>query len=123
MTYPIISPLISNALVLFAILLSGSLYYMSYGTNLLLVPYALFLIFLFLMKRGSLSKMPLYYTLILFSLVLINKNWVFSTTAVLFLRSLLALLFVSMIPFDLFSLIFHKQMKWILIISLPFFLV
>jgi len=101
-----------------SILLSKSLYYETYGDNLLLFPF-LFVLFVFGMMRNV--KIDLW-LIIFFAafllLALLNQESNFSSVGLLALRSSLVILIISIIPFKIFSLIFLDIIKVICFFSL-----
>ena len=101
-----------------SILLSKSLYYETYGDNLLLFPF-LFILFVF----GMMRNVKIDFWLIIFFaafllLALLNQESNFSSVGLLALRSSLVILIISIIPFKIFSLIFLDIMKVICFFSL-----
>ncbi|MCE9681666.1 O-antigen ligase family protein [Halomonas alkalisoli] len=102
--------------VLCVILLSKSLYFESYGQNNLLIIYLFFLVLLVILRNFHL-KIDLYLLLFACSLIvipLINPDSAVSSILVLVVRVLIGILFVSLIPFQVFA---RYYIKIILILS------
>lgn len=85
------------------VLLSGSLYYASFGKNFLLLPFALGLAAIFLLRKCTISRPALFYAMALLVIVLINPNSKHSTTAVLMLNLIIAFFVTSLIPIQRFA--------------------
>lgn len=114
----IMSDLSVHFVVLGVILLSGSLYYSTYGTNTLLIPFLVILMGLYLKRnvRRLSTKHMLY---VFFSLVIVfsNFDYVPSTAGVFVLNLSIAILIFSLIPLWQFSKIYVRLVIVLSIIS------
>lgn|GEM_PF-2677954 len=94
---------LEQLIILGVVLLSGSLYYASFGENILLLPFAVGLAAIFLLRKCSISRPALFYAMALLVIVLINSNSKHSTTAVLMLNLIIAFFITSLIPIQRFA--------------------
>jgi hypothetical protein len=103
------SVLLDQLFVLGVVLLSGSLYYASFGKNLLLLPFAAGLGILFLARKSPVSHSALFYAMALLVVVLANLNSAHSTTAVLALNLTIAFFITSLIPIQRFAKLYLQS--------------
>jgi len=104
-------------IVLSVILISKSVYYESYGTNILLIGFLSFLMLSTNFKYLKINKMILLYIFGIVALLLININANYSSFFVLINRILIAILVVYLIPFKRFSKAFIDIILVLSIIS------
>lgn len=90
-------------IVLSVILISKSLYYESYGTNILLIGFLSFLMLNTNFKYLKINKMILLYIFGIITLLLINIDTNYSSFLVLINRVLIAILVIYLITFERFS--------------------
>lgn len=95
--------LLELLITLGVILLSGSLYYASFGKNILLLPFAMGLAAIFLLRKCTISRPALFYAMALLIVVLINSSSKHSTTAVLMLNLTIAFFVTSLMPIQRFA--------------------
>lgn len=94
---------LERLVILGCVLLSGSLYYASFGKNFLLLPFAIGLAGIFIMRKCTISRHALFYAMALLAIVLANPNSMASTTAVLLLNLIIAFFVTSLIPIQRFA--------------------
>lgn len=104
-------------IVLGVILISKSLYYESYGTNILLVGYLFFLMLITNFKYLKINKMILLYIFGIVALLLINIDTNYSSFFVLVNRILIAILVIYLITFERFSRAFIDIILVISVVS------
>jgi hypothetical protein len=107
-------------IVLSCILLSKSLYYETYGNNLLLGVFLAFLIFTVKPSRLTINKFVLFYVLFFIFLVGLNTETKLSSLIVLLLRLLIAAYVVHILDFRKFSIIYTKIILFICLTSLSY---
>jgi hypothetical protein len=108
-------------LTLATILLSKTMYYDALGKNVLLVPFFLFLIVATLLKRSNFKTFSIHallYVLLFFMLAFSNVESNYSSVVLLFLRLLIAILILSLMPFTEFSKWFSKIILFFGVVSL-----
>lgn len=108
-------------IVLLSILLSKSLYYESYGNNILLVFLSIIMIvyFLFIQSKSKVlfPKTYIFIVLVLFCMILINPNTSLKTMGVFFAMSFIALLISSTIQFENYAILFFRIMMFLMAVS------
>lgn len=104
-------------IVLSVILISKSLYYESYGTNILLIGFLSFLMLITNFKYLKINKMILLYIFGIVTLLLINIDTNYSSFFVLINRVLIAILVIYLITFEKFSKAFIDIILIISVIS------
>ena len=105
--------------VLFVVLLSKSLYFESYGENALLILLLCYFLMIVVLKT-TLIKINVYLILIttlLILVVMINPDMAISSFLVLIIRALIAVLFVSLIPFQAFVKCYVKIILFLSVVS------
>jgi len=110
-------------IVLFVILLSKSLYYESYGTNILLIPFLIFLLLLNYKKKLILSKKLFIFSMFFFFLASINPEAKTTSLLVLLISLTIGTLVVKYVDFYIFTKIFNKIIIILSIFSLFYWLV
>jgi len=90
-------------IVLSVILLSKSLYYESYGANILLVGFLFFLMLITNFNYFKIDKIVLFYVFGMFTLLLLNIDTNYRSFMVLINRILIAILVIYLITFERFS--------------------
>lgn len=110
-------------IVLGCILLSKSLYYETYGDNLLLGGFIVFLIFCYNPANIKFNKWTILYSFFFVILVLFNTEFIFSSFLVLCLRLTIAIYVVNTLNFKTFSEIFISIVLLIVVLSLVSILV
>lgn len=103
--------------VLMAILLSKSLYFESYGENILLFILLGFLLFIYVFKKTKIKIELFLFSLILVILVLINPSTSINSFYVLIVRIFIGIFFVSMIPLNVFLSSYVKIILFLSIVS------
>ncbi|HLP97566.1 MAG TPA: hypothetical protein VK149_03890 [Sideroxyarcus sp.] len=98
--------LLDQLIILVVVLLSGSLYYASFGKNILLLPFAMGLAAIFLLRKCTISRPALFYAMALLLVVLANPTSKHSTTAVLMLNLIIAFFVTSLIPIQRFAKVY-----------------
>lgn len=111
-----------NIIIVLGILVSKSLYYETFGQNILLV-LILGLVFLnvfykTLKKEFYISKKSILLYLLIVLIVFINPNKAMSTSLVFTTALTIALFFTNSIPLSHFTRVFYKFTKFIMIASL-----
>jgi hypothetical protein len=104
-------------IVLSVILLSKSLYYESFGKNILLIVFLFLLFFLKNISTIKINMLVLLYSLAILTVVFANNESEISSTLVLVIRILIGIIIVYFISFYKFSEIFIKIILVISIIS------
>lgn len=110
-------------IVLSCILLSKSLYYETYGNNLLLFVFLAFLIFTVKPEKLKINKFVLFYVFSFILLISVNTETKLSSLVVLLLRLLIAIYVVHILEFRKFSIIYTKIILFICITSLSYFFI
>lgn len=105
-------------IVLSCILLSKSLYYESYGNNLLLGVFLVFLFFSYKPTSIKINKWVILYCLFFIILVSLNSESNPRSLLVLLLRLSIAVYVVHILDFKQFSLIFNKIILFLILVSL-----
>ena len=111
-----------NILIVFGILVSKSLYYETFGQNVLLI-FMLGLVCLLglyraLNNRLSISRKKILLYLLILLVIFIHPDKALSTTLVFTTLLTISLLFTSVIPLSRFTAIFYKFTKFLMIASL-----
>lgn len=110
--------LLNFIIVLSVILVSKSLYYETYGKNIFLLPFFLFLSYVAYIRKIKFHKGIVLYSLFFILLVMINLESQYSSIMVLLFRLSIGLMLISLIDFEKFSKIFSSIILVIGIISL-----
>ena len=104
-------------IVLSVILLSKSLYYESYGANILLIGFLFFLMLITNFNYLKINKIVLFYILGIVILLLINIDTNYSSFFVLINRILIATLVIYLITFERFSKAFTNIILIVSVVS------
>lgn len=104
-------------LVIVVILLSKSLYYESYGANILLIIFLFLLVFFERISKVKVNILLILYSLLLLTIVLSNLESQFSSILVLVSRIFIGIIIIYLISFHKFSEIFIKIIIIISIVS------
>ena len=110
-------PLPRLLVVLFTILLSGSLFYASTFKNALLIPFLSMLLLYCFHQPCDLSKKKILYLLCCIALIVLNSQFITSSVLVLSTCLLCAFLITEMISFDSFSLLFIRIVLFLCVTS------
>ncbi|ARD43585.1 hypothetical protein [Colwellia sp. PAMC 21821] len=111
-------------IVLSCIVLSKSLYFETYGNNLLLGAFLAFLAFTVKPSKLKINRNILFYTITFILLIGINVETKVSSSVVLLLRIFIAIYVVHILDFRKFSIVYTKIILFISMISLfSFFII
>ncbi len=114
-------PSFESLVVLYVILVSKSLYYDSFGENILLFPFLIILFIKAYVLKNDPVKMPvksILYSLALLAIVVSNLDSQFSSISVLLLRLVISIIIVQLLDFKVFSVHFSNIIVSLGVISL-----